>query len=180
MNRSFDLLERKFVYFWNYKKVVLYHESKWTWNVQPLYFFSRIVIFSECNNEIFLLKNNTTKIDKNWQGTKFKKTTKLDSSFWIWRSIFLNWMKKLLNKFTNTNRIAALSLSTSCCENGYQSTAGCSKPEGFKKGFGYGADFEEKRHAKIQTISKRRSWEIGGRGSGWRWKSSWHLSVAWT
>ena len=180
MNRSFNLLERKFVYFWNYKKVVLYHESKWTWNVQPLYFFSRIVIFSECNNEIFLLKNNTTKIDKNWQGTKFKKTTKLDSSFWIWRSIFLNWMKKLLNKFTNTNRIVALSLSTSCCQNGYQSTTGCSKPEGFKKGFGYGADFEEKRHAKIQTISKRWSWEIGGRGSGWRWKSSWHLSVAWT
>ena len=84
MNRSFNLLERKFVYFWNYKKVVLYHESMWTWNIQPLYFFSRIVFFSECNNEIFLLKNNTTKIDKNWQGTKFKKTTKLDSSFWIW------------------------------------------------------------------------------------------------
>ena len=180
MNRSFNLSERKFVYFWNYKKVVLYHESKWTWNIQPLYFFSKIVIFSECNNEIFLLKNNTTKIDKNWQGTKFKKTTKLDSSFWIWRSIFLNWMKKLLNKFTNTNRIVALSSSTSCCQNGYQSTTGCSKPEGFKKGFGYGADFEEKRHAKIQTISKRRSWEIGGRGSGWRGKSSWHLSVAWT
>lgn len=44
-------------------------------------FFSRLVIVSACNNEIFLLKNNTTKIDKNWQGTEFTKTTKLDSSF---------------------------------------------------------------------------------------------------
>ena len=177
MNRSFNLLERKFVYFWNYKKVVSYHVDL---KYSAILFFSRIVIFSECNNEIFLLKNNTTKIDKNWQGTEFTKTTKLDSSFWIWRSIFQNWMKKLLNTFTDTNRIVALSLSTSCCQNGYTNTTGCSKPEGFKKGFGYGADFEEIRHAEIQTISKRRSWEIGCRGSGWRGKSSRHLSVTWT